>query len=78
MSIGNGFSGCVITRCAGVIGSKLLSSGDSDVALSGRILLEASQSVKNVLNSVSVSIRPSNTLYNGFLITCTILSIKPL
>ena len=57
---------------------RLLSSGFSDVAVSGLMLLAASTSVKMVYNSFSVNNFPFKTLYNGLFMVCTMRSITPL
>ena len=50
----------------------------ADVVAKGLILLAASQSVRMVYISFSVNSLPFSTLYNGFFIVCTILSMTPL
>ena len=61
-----------------MIGKRLLSSGFSDVAVNGLILLAASISVRMVYNSFSVNCLPFRTLYKGRFIVCTMRSITPL
>ena len=61
-----------------MIGKILLSSGCSEVVLSGLELLAASHDVSTVYISPSVNTFPLSTLYSGLFIVCTILSTTPL
>ena len=53
------------------------SSALSDSFANGLLLMQASTSVKTVLNSVSVSIAPWSVFMSGFLMVPTIRSITP-
>ena len=76
-------SGCIglrvfpMIRWLGVMQDKFSSSAPSDSFANGLLLMQASTSVKTVLNSVSVSIAPWSVFISGFSMVLTTRSITP-